>query len=237
MSQRADAQSSRRFAAWVALLLTTHAVAALHNHPTETVLAPGYAELQFAPPSAGTYQLHSLGAAADGAVLSSTGAAQRLHDLIGEKFTVLSFIYTTCSDVNGCPLATHVLRGVQDRLSADRQLADKVRLLSVSFDPVHDTPDVLAIYGAHFVQPGFDWQFLTTSGETQLAPILAAYDQWVQKDYDADGHAIGSMSHILRVYLIDRQRRIRNIYSTSFLHADTLLNDIRTVMLEEAALR
>jgi cytochrome c peroxidase len=41
------------------------------------------------------------------------------------------------------------------------------------------------------------------------------------------------MSHILRVYLIDRQRRIRNIYSMSFLHADVVVNDIESVLDED----
>ena len=42
------------------------------------------------------------------------------------------------------------------------------------------------------------------------------------------------MSHLLRVYLIDQNRWIRNIYSVSFLHADTLANDIRTLILESS---
>ena len=41
----------------------------------------------------------------------------------------------SCSDVNGCPLATHVLRGVQDRLLSAADLDGKVRLVSFSFDP------------------------------------------------------------------------------------------------------
>jgi cytochrome c peroxidase len=36
----------------------------------------------------------------------------------------------------------------------------------------------------------------------------------------------------LRVFLIDKERRIRNIYSTSFLHADTVVNDVRSLLIE-----
>jgi cytochrome c peroxidase len=36
----------------------------------------------------------------------------------------------------------------------------------------------------------------------------------------------------LRVFLIDRKRQIRNIYSISFLHADTVLADVRTLLAE-----
>ena len=83
---------------------------------------------------------------------------------VGGKPTVLSFIFTTCDDVNGCPLATYVMRSVQDALQADPATADRARLVSFSFDPVFDTPDVIDAYGSQFRTGDFDWQFLTTSG-------------------------------------------------------------------------
>ena len=110
------------------------------------------------------------------------------------------------------------------------ELSNKVRLLSLSFDPVMDTPATLAEYARHFRRTDFDWRFLTAPSETKLEPILEGFGQWRQINYDADGNYTGSMSHILRVFLIDRQRRIRNIYSTGFLHADTVINDLRTLM-------
>ena len=199
-----------------------------HAHPKPQVLAPGYAPLEFQPPAAGSYALPPLGFASDGDVLDGEGRAGRLHTHLDGKITVLSFIYTSCSDVNGCPLATHVLRGVQDGLLGAADLNGQVRLLSFSFDPLRDTPRTLQRYGGYFKAPGFDWRFLTTASEAQLQPVLDAYDQWVIRDPD------GAMSHLLRVFLIDRGKRIRNIYSVSFLHADTLLNDIRTLLLEGA---
>ena len=153
----------------------------------------------------------------------------------GGKPTVLSFIFTTCDDVNGCPLATYVMRSVQDALQADPSTADKARLVSFSFDPVFDTPDVIDAYGSQFRAGDFDWQFLTTEGATTLDPILSAYGQWVIRDYDENGEYKGTMSHILRVFLIDESRQIRNIYSTSFLHADTVANDVRSLLMEAAA--
>lgn len=203
-----------------------------HEHAEPTVLAPGYAALTFEPPAAGSYVLPPLGSAADGAVLDSSGSAHRLHDFLGDKVVLLSFIYTRCNDVNGCPLATFVLKGVQDRVRAAPDLAGRVRLLSFSFDPDYDTPAVLDRYARHFRAPEFDWRFLTTRSERELDPILDAYGQWIVRDYDARGVYLGTVSHLLRVYLIDRESRIRNIYSPSFLHADTVANDIRTLLRE-----
>ncbi|MDG1931349.1 MAG: SCO family protein [Luminiphilus sp.] len=211
------------------------ALGAPHQHKPPVVLAPGYAPLEFIAPEPGSYGLPTMGVAADGEVLDSDGNKVRLHDFIGDKPTVLSFIFTTCDDVNGCPLATYVMRNVQDALQADPLTANKARLVSFSFDPLFDTPGVIDAYGAQFRADGFDWQFLTTEGATTLDPILSAYDQWVIRDYDTNGEYMGTMSHILRVFLIDESRRIRNIYSTSFLHADTVANDVRSLLIEAQA--
>lgn len=155
-----------------------------------------------------------------------------LAGLLKERITILSFIFTRCNDVNGCPLASYVLQGVQQRVAADEALRSEVQLVSVSFDPSYDTPEVVSAYGDGYRMENSDWHFLTATDEHTLQPILDAYDQSVVKDYDDQGNFLGSMSHILRVFLIDRERRIRNIYSVSYLHADTLANDIRTVLGE-----
>ena len=215
--------------------LSTTVLSAPHQHKEPVVMAPGYAPLSFTPPGPGTYALPAMGMAGDGQVLNSQGNVTRLHDYLGNKPTVLSFIFTTCDDVNGCPLATYVMRSVQDALQADPDTADKVRLVSFSFDPVFDTPEVIDAYGSQFRIDNFDWQFLTTSGPEALDPILSAYGQWVIRDYDDNGDYTGTMSHILRVFLIDKNRNIRNIYSTSFLHADTVANDVRSLLMEEEA--
>jgi cytochrome c peroxidase len=217
------------------LLGGSGSLAATHDHPEPVVLAPGYTALEFTPPLAGSYDLPPFGPAADGPVLDAIGQPRRIHDYLGDKVVVLSFIYTTCNDVNGCPLATFVFKGVQDSVLNDPALSDEVRLLSFSFDPAHDTPEALNTYADHFRATGFDWQFLTTSSTAMLDPTLQAYGQSVIRDYDAEGQYLGSMSHILRVFLIDKQKRIRNIYSTSYLHADTVANDIRTLLAETPA--
>lgn len=215
--------------AFAALLAaSTAGEPAIHEHPAPTVLAPGYFDLTFAPPAPGSYRLPVLRVAADGAVRDEAGRARRLYDFLGDRIVVLSFIYTTCSDVNGCPLASYVLKKIQDRVLADAMLRERVRLVSVSFDPGHDTPPVMAAYGARLRAPGFDWPFLTCASQADLQPLLDAYDQWVVRD------ASGAFSHVLRVMLIDRERRVRNIYSVSYLHADVVLNDVRTVAMDEA---
>ncbi len=218
------------------LVLAFAAAAGLaHAEPTPApkVLAPGWTALGYAAPEPGTYELPTLGEAADGEVLDTAGLPRRLHDFLGDKVVVLSFVYRSCPDVNGCPLANFVLTGIERRVLEDPALRDEVRLVSMSFDPAHDPPAAMRQYGAAIAPKGADWAFLTTASEQALAPILEAYGQSVRREYDENGKPLGTISHILRVFLIDRGKRIRNIYSSSFLHADTVTSDIQTVLQED----
>ena len=202
--------------------------------PGET-LAPGYGELPYTAPVAGSYTLPAMGPAADGKVLESDGTAATLHGLYGGKITVLSFIYATCDDVNGCPLATTVLHKLKARLAARPAIAAKLRLLTLSFNPSHDTPAAMAEYGKHFQGGGIDWRFLTTAGEADIQPILQAYGQSADREVDEQGRETGKFSHLLKVFLIDAERRIRNVYTVSVLHPDLVLADIETLLREDPA--
>jgi cytochrome c peroxidase len=200
--------------------------------PAPQVLAPGWTELEFEAPEAGSYELPPMGVAGDGLVLDSDGGATSLHALMGDKVVVLSFIYSSCSDANGCPLATHVLERLQDQLLQDPSAGKDIRFISLSFDPVQDTPQVMKKYGRPYISGDFDWRFLTSSGPQDLEPILESYGQSVVRDPNAQEGEAGSISHVLRVFLVDRNLLIRNIFSASYLHADTMLNDIRTLQME-----
>lgn len=122
-----------------------------------------------------------------------------------------------------------MLYRVIQKLRDDPQLADRLRIVSLSFDPAYDTPEVMALYGSGFQAEG-DWRFVTTSSQQQLQPILDSYGQSVIRDIDENGKPLPSFSHILRVFLIDPEKRIRNIYSVSFLNPDILINDAKTVL-------
>jgi protein SCO1/2 len=70
------------------------------------------------------------------------GKPAKLSDYRG-KLVVLTFIYTRCPLPNFCPMMDRKFGELAARLQPTSK-ADQVRLLSVSFDPEHDTPAVLA---------------------------------------------------------------------------------------------
>jgi len=213
------------------------------------LLAPGYGALDYPAPKPGSYNLPAFGFAKDAKVLNVNGDYVNYHDLFKGKYTFLSFIYTRCTDVNGCPLSHLVFNRIQTEGAKIPQIADKLQLISMSFDPENDTPETLrAIAGEdHSMHEGMDHSghdmsamkkeikltYLTADSVESLMPILDDYDQTIQNQINEDGSQSENFSHILRVYLIDPELNIRNIYSVSFLHPDILLNDVKTLMIQD----
>jgi len=197
-------------------------------------------EFNFDPPSAGSYKLPSIKPAADGKVLNTRGETKSLKALLGGKISLLSFIYTRCTDAQGCPLATAVLYEISDASEVDPVLAKNLRMISLSFDPEHDTPEVMAKYrgdeDSHKASRA-EWIDLTTTSEAELKPILKAYDQVVRRKKDSTGVPTDAFGHQLRAYLIDRKGQIRNIYGLGFLDPRLLATDVYTLLMEEGTVK
>lgn len=193
----------------------------------------GYGKLPYEAPAIGSYQLPPLGIAKDGMVLDEQGQPVSLHQLYQGKYILLSFIYSNCNDINGCPLSSYVFYKIKAAMQQDPQLAQQLKLVSLSFDPERDTPEIMRLYGSNFDYAGEkgEWQFVTTPSEKDLAPILQDYRQEVQREVSVNGEDT-DYSHLLRVFLIDPEKKIRNIYSVGFLHPELLINDVKTLLAE-----
>ena len=185
-------------------------------------------------PAPGTYKLPAIKRAADGALLDSAGKNVRLAELTRGRITVMSFIYTRCSAAKACPYATGVLMQLHRETAADAALAKALRLVSMSFDPVNDTPERMAAYSVLAAErpTAAPWHFVTTHSQTELQPILAAYGQAVDKKNNPLDPT-GPLNHTLRVFLVDAMGNIRNIYSSGTLDPRLVLADIRTLMMEK----
>src|SRR5437762_1480086 len=192
-------------------------------------------DADYVPPVPGTYNLPVIKPAGDGEVVDSQNHSLHLRELTHGRVTVMSFIYTRCAAAKACPYATGVLRQLHRLSSEDPALAGGMRLVSLSFDPGADTPERMAAYAA--VGDGraaaAPWRFLTTRSQAELQPILEAYGQAVNKKKNPF-EPTGPLNHVLRVFLIDRDGNIRNIYSSDTLDPRLLLADVRTLLMESA---
>jgi protein SCO1/2 len=107
-------------------------------------------------------------------LVNQDGKEVRLYsDLMQGKTVVINAMFTTCT--GACPVMSGTMAKIQDHLG-DRVGKD-VRLISISVDPVNDTPAKLKEYAARFhAKPG--WYFLTGSKENVEA-ALRKLGQWV----------------------------------------------------------
>ncbi len=208
--------------------------ATLNVHAAADADKPQEPRMEFAPPPAGSYALQRIQRVPDGALLNPDSRIQSLAELTSGKITLLTFFYTYCADPWGCPYAYWTLSGLRDRLMADPQLARRVRFVSVSFDPTNDTPEALRRYGARFMNDSrLEWRFLTASSVADLLPMLDGLGQDVRVERDANGKPTRTINHMLKMFLIDPEGMIREIYSLAYLQQPVMLNDIRTLALEE----
>jgi protein SCO1/2 len=202
---------------------------------------PGVASaprMEFSPPPPGSYRLQNIQRVTDAVLLDSTGHAVRLSAVTQGKITLLTFFYTYCVDPLGCPFAHTTLANLRDRVRGDRALAGRVRFVSVSLDPTHDTPAVLASYGQEFaIDPKFEWRFLTARRVPELLPVLDDFGQDVSVDVDEKGRATRTLHHMLKMFLIDARGEVREVYSLAFLQPQVMFNDIKTLALEAGAPR
>ena len=192
--------------------------------------------MEFVPPPPGSYRLQKIQRVADAVLLDSTDRAVRLSALTQGKITLLTFFYTYCVDPLGCPFAHTTLAELRDRVRGDSTLARRVRFVSVSLDPTHDTPAAIARYAEEFtIDRKFEWRFVTTKRVPELLPVLDDFGQDVSVDIDETGHATRTLHHMLKIFLIDARGEVREIYSLAFLQPQVMFNDIKTLALEAGA--
>ncbi len=189
--------------------------------------------MDFVPPPPGTYQLQKIQRVADAVLLDGAGRRQNLAALTRGKITLLTFFYTYCVDPLGCPFAHVTLAQLRDRVRGDAALSGRVRFLSISLDPSHDTPAAIAAYGREFeVDPAFDWRFLTARDMAGLLPVLDDFGQDVSVAVDQEGHPSRALHHMLKIFLIDAGGEVREIYTLAFVQPQVMFNDIVTLALQ-----
>ena len=192
--------------------------------------------MEFLAPPPGSYKLQDIQRVTDAVLLESTGHPVRLAAVTQGKITLLTFFYTYCVDPLGCPFAHTTLANLRDRVREDPKLKERVRFVSVSLDPTHDTPTVLASYGEEFtIDPKFEWRFLTARRVAELLPVLDDFGQDVSVDVDENGRATRTMHHMLKMFLIDARGEVREIYTIAFLQPQVMFNDIKTLAMEPGA--
>ena len=143
----------------------------------------------------------------------------RLTDLRGTVW-VADFVFTRCA--GQCPMMTARMAELQRRFERTPQL----RLVSITVDPAHDTPEALAAYANH-AGAGERWQFLTGEADAVIALARDGFHLGVSQD----GTVQEPITHSVRLVLVDRHGRLRGYYDADEAEAMRHLErDIRRLL-------
>ena len=144
------------------------------------------------------------------------GRRGRLHaDFAADgRVVVLDFIYTRCETL--CTALGSDFQRLQREIRA-RGLQDRVRLLSLSFDPVHDTPPVLAERARWLRADPSLWRFATVPDTDELRELLRAAGIVVIPD------GLGGYVHNAALHVLTPDARIVRIRDLG--EVDQVLHD------------
>jgi protein SCO1/2 len=185
----------------------------------------------------------------DFALTERSGRRVTLADLRG-KVWIANFFYTECPDT--CPLQSAHMARLQDELAPKPD----VRLVSISVDPEHDTPEVLAEYAARFEADPERWLFLTGPRDAIYRLAIDGFrlgvvdrGEHAQERMDQDRSWLGPRSawahasanpartliHSSRFVLVDRQAQIRGYYhGTDWESLERLRDTVERVLREQS---
>lgn len=141
------------------------------------------------------------------------------------KDLLITFIYTRCPLPNFCPLVTHNFAVIDKQLEANPALKGKARLLCVSFDPEHDTPERLKAYGEEYIgsdaKTAFaDWDFAVPE-KPVLADMAKYFDVGITTGPDQ------TITHTLSTTLVGRDGKVIKFYPGNEWTPDQVLNDVK----------
>lgn len=157
----------------------------------------------------------------DAVLQDENGQARRLTDW-RDRAVAVTFVYTRCPMPDFCPLMERQFAEVQQRIESDPSLTNGVHLVAVSFDPEHDTPEVLKAHArARRADPRV-WTYLTGS-RAAIEDVASRFGVSVMREQDD----AATLTHNLRTAVIDPRGRLVKVYSGSDWTPAMLVEDLR----------
>ncbi len=130
-------------------------------------------------------------------LVDRSGRAVTQADTAGRVW-IASFVFTRCR--SSCPRIAAVVRDLQGRLASTG-----VRLVSLSVDPEHDTPEVLDAFAERYRADPDRWWFLT-GPKAEVYPLILQRFQLNVGESPPEALAEGAeaVAHSTRLALVDR---------------------------------
>jgi protein SCO1/2 len=145
------------------------------------------------------------------------GQPVSLSDFRGQAIA-LTFFFTRCPIPEFCPRLSRNFQEAQRKLEALQNAPGNWHLLSVTFDPERDTPEVLKAYGASYQYDPAHWSFIT-GPKDKIAELARLCDV----NFELDN---GFFNHNFRTLIIDASNHLQMVFPTSGDLSDSIVQEL-----------
>jgi len=173
---------------------------------------------------AASYHIPALGdAVPDFKLRNQDGRPIHLAQYKGKSLLV-TFIYTRCPSPDFCPRVTRNFAALERQLAANPSLFAKSHLLSISFDPEHDTPERLRAYGITYIGNDTKNAFAHWEFAVPDKPVLAEMAKFF--DLGMTENADTTITHTLSTTLIAPNGKVLRFYPGNEWTPEQVLADM-----------
>lgn len=142
----------------------------------------------------------------------------------------VTFIYARCPLPDYCIRMSTAFSDLALELNANAELKDKIRLLSISFDPANDTPEKLRSYGIGYLgnssKPDFTvWQ-LAVAPEPEVRKIADFFGL----RYEVDEKDKTQFQHNLRTIVVAPDGRVAKVLPGNEWTTAQLLDELKSTL-------
>jgi protein SCO1/2 len=136
--------------------------------------------------------------------------------------TIVSFLFTRCDLI--CPVTTMKMEKIQEKTF---DASGRVKLMSISVDPVYDTPERLTAYAQRYHANPEQWKFVTGPFDTIHALVEGGFMTSMLREQD-EPNGMPSIAHGGYFLLVDPQLHIRGKYDSGDIkRLDQMIHDAR----------
>jgi protein SCO1 len=149
------------------------------------------------------------------------GRAISLSDYKGQAVAI-TFIFTRCPFPTFCPRMSSNFEEAYKKLKTNPNAPTNWHLLTLTFDPQFDTPEVLKSYAKRYTYDPAKWNYLT--GE--LIDITAITEQFGLLFWRPDPNQVTGISHNLRTVVIDANGKVDKVFTENSWKVDDLVAEM-----------
>ncbi|GIW47938.1 MAG: hypothetical protein KatS3mg078_1815 [Deltaproteobacteria bacterium] len=164
----------------------------------------------------------------DTLLVDHNGKEFRFSQLRG-NVVVVSYIYTHCPDI--CHIISAKMNAFK-KVLRENNLEGRVYFVSITLDPLRDTPEVLKHHARMMNLDLKNWLFVTGDENAVYSTIEVAGMEAIRgpMSYDERGELSYLITHRDRITLVDREGRIRKHYKGTEFDPKELIKDIKRLL-------